>query len=46
MFEKSALLAGVCALLLFVFAQQQGWNLFEDSAQHRAGSGSSRVYHK
>jgi len=47
MFDKFNRLAGICALLLFVYAQQQGWNWFDDVANSRTGSsGSSRTYHK
>jgi hypothetical protein len=39
---------GIAALLVFSWAQHQGWNLFEDSADRSSGhsSGSSRSYHK
>lgn len=41
------LATGILALLLFIVAQQQGWNLFDNVANPgRGGSGSSRVYHK
>ncbi|HLO61969.1 MAG TPA: hypothetical protein VK165_03295 [Azonexus sp.] len=48
MFDKLSLGAGVLALLLFTYAQHQGWNLFDDvaNARHGSGSGSSRSYHK
>ena len=47
MFDKLTLATGVFALLLFAFAQQQGWNLFDNVANPgKGGSGSSRVYHK
>lgn len=47
MFEKLNLGAGIFALLLFVVAQAQGWNLFENDAGGNSGrSGSSRTYHK
>ncbi|MBF1166535.1 MAG: hypothetical protein HXL68_16045 [Dechloromonas agitata] len=47
MFDKFNLAAGICALLLFAFVQQQGWNLFENEASSsHGGSGSSRSYHK
>ena len=48
MFGKFNLATGVLALLLFGYAQQQGWNLFDNVANpgHRGSSGSSRVYHK
>lgn len=48
MFRNFYRLAAVCALALFAHAQQQGWNLFEDTANARSGGsgGSGRVYHK
>jgi len=47
MFDKLTLATGVFALLLFAFAQQQGWNLFDNVANpSQGGSGSSRTYHK
>ncbi|MBL8417258.1 MAG: hypothetical protein JNN31_03380 [Dechloromonas sp.] len=49
MFGKFNLVAGVFALLLFGYAQHQGWNLFDNVANpsgHGGSSGSSRVYHK
>jgi hypothetical protein len=47
MFQKINLYAGILALLLFAYAQHQGWNLFEDSANAgRGGTGSSRTFHK
>ncbi|MBK6355450.1 MAG: hypothetical protein IPF44_01295 [Betaproteobacteria bacterium] len=47
MFDKLTLATGVFALLLFAFAQQQGWNLFDNVANpSHGGSGSSRTYHK
>ncbi|MFZ2971515.1 MAG: hypothetical protein WA049_02660 [Ferribacterium limneticum] len=47
MFDKFSLATGVFALLLFAYAQQQGWNLFDNVAESsRGGSGSSRTYHK
>lgn len=50
MFDKFNLGAGVLALLLFAFAQQQGCNVFDNVANSggsgSGGSGSSRVYHK
>ncbi len=47
MFEKFNLATGVFALLLFVYAQQQGWNMFDNVANSGSGnSGSSRTYHK
>ena len=47
MFDKFSLASGVFAVLLFAYAQQQGWNLFDDVANAGTGnSGSSRTYHK
>jgi len=51
MFDKFTLASGVFALLLFAYAQQQGWNMFDtvaNSGHARAGSagGSNRTYHK
>ena len=47
MFDKFKLGAGVFALLLFTYVQQQGWNLFDNVANSGQGnSGSSRNYHK
>ncbi len=48
MFDKFSLAAGVLALLVFTYAQQQGWDLFDDVANSRHGSNSSsgRSYHK
>jgi hypothetical protein len=49
MFNKFNLIAGILALLLFGYAQSQGWNLFDNVANSgggSGGSGSSRVYHK
>jgi hypothetical protein len=48
MFGKFNLATGVLALLLFGYAQHQGWNLFDNVANSGQGgsSGSSRVYHK
>jgi len=47
MFVAFNRIAVVLALLLFVWAQYQGWNLFDDTASSRSGShGSGRVYHK
>ena len=48
MFIRLARLMTVLALLLFIYAQWQGWNLFEDHADGgRPGSGGgSRQYHK
>ena len=48
MFGKFNLGAGVLALLIFAFAQYQGWNVFDNVANGsgHGGTGSSRVYHK
>ena len=48
MFRNFNLATGVLALLLFGYAQHQGWNLFDNVANpgHGGSSGSSRVYHK
>lgn len=47
MFGKFNLATGVVALLLFFYAQYQGWNLFDNVANPASGAtGSSRVYHK
>ena len=37
----------ILALMLFGYAQHQGWNLFDNVANPgKGGSGSSRIYHK
>lgn len=51
MFNKFNLIAGVLALMLFGYAQSQGWNMFENTASSGGGSGGgssggSRIYHK
>lgn len=47
MFRNFNLATGILALLLFSWAQHQGWNLFDNVANPgKGGSGSSRVYHK
>jgi len=48
MFDKFTLASGIFAVLLFAYAQQQGWNLFDNVANsgHGGSSGSSRTYHK
>ena len=48
MFGQINRLIGIAALVMFAWAQHQGWNLFEDSAGRSSGhsSGSSRSYHK
>ncbi len=47
MFGKFNLATGILALLLFGYAQYQGWNLFDNIANSsHGGSGGSRVYHK
>lgn len=48
MFDKFTLASGIFAVVLFAYAQQQGWNMFDDVANPARGgsSGSSRIYHK
>jgi hypothetical protein len=47
MFDKLTLVSGIFALLLFAYAQQQGWSMFDTVAHSGHGaSGSSRTYHK
>lgn len=47
MFGKFNLATGTLALLIFSYAQYQGWNYFENKASSAGhGSGSSRSYHK
>ncbi|MCE1239945.1 MAG: hypothetical protein LWW83_08530 [Azonexaceae bacterium] len=47
MFDKFNLAAAILALSLFGYAQQQGWNLFDNVANPDGRSGGSgRVYHK
>lgn len=47
MFPKFNLATAVLALVLFSYAQYQGWNLFDNVANPGGSSGgSSRVYHK
>lgn len=48
MFRQFARLVSLLALLVFGYAQYQGWNLFQDEANAGRGSGSSggRSYHK
>lgn len=48
MFRNFNLAAGILALLIFAYAQHQGWNMFENEANSGRGgsSGSGRVYHK
>jgi len=48
MFKNFSLIAGIFALSLFAYAQQQGWNLFDNVANPGSGGsgGSGRVYHK
>ncbi len=47
MFDKFNITVGVFALLLFAYAQHQGWNMFDNVANSGHGSsGSSRTYHK
>jgi len=47
---KFNLVAAAFAVLLFAYAQAQGWNLFDNVANSGSGSGggsgSSRTYHK
>ena len=48
---KFNLVTAAFAVLLFVYAQAQGWNLFDNvansgSGSGGSGSGSSRTYHK
>ena len=45
---KFNLITGIFALSMFSYAQYQGWNMFDNTAQtsHSAGGGSSRIYHK
>ncbi|WP_162888748.1 hypothetical protein [Dechloromonas sp. HYN0024] len=51
MFTKINLLAGIFAVLLFAYAQLEGWNMFDNEARSAHGGsggsgGSSRTYHK
>jgi len=47
MFKHFSLAASLLALVLFAYAQHQGWSLFDNVAnQDRGSSGSSRIYHK
>jgi uncharacterized membrane protein len=47
MFKHFNLAAGLLAILLFAYAQQQGWSLFDDVANGGSGrSGGGRIYHK
>lgn len=48
MFQKFNRIVGVFALVLFAYAQQQGWNAFDNVANSGSGGsgGSSRSYHK
>ncbi|WP_157651370.1 hypothetical protein [Dechloromonas denitrificans] len=48
MFKHFNLAAGLLALALFGYAQNQGWNMFDNVANsgHGGSSGSSRTYHK
>lgn len=48
MFPRFYLIAGLLALSFYSYAQYQGWNMFDDVANGRGGSGgsSSRIYHK
>lgn len=47
MFKKFNLAAAILALLLFSYAQHQGWSQFDNVANSsRGGSSGGRVYHK
>ena len=48
MFKNVNLIVGILALVLFSYAQHQGWNMFDNVANPRSGGagGSSRIYHK
>jgi hypothetical protein len=47
MFDKFTLATGIFAVLLFAYAQQQGWSMFDTVANSgHGGSSSSRTYHK
>ncbi|MBS1143174.1 MAG: hypothetical protein H6R14_580 [Proteobacteria bacterium] len=47
MFGKFSFVSGVFAIMLFAYAQLQGWNMFDTVANSsHGGSGSSRTYHK
>jgi hypothetical protein len=48
MFDKFTLGTGIFALLLFAYAQQQGWSFFDNVANPSHGSSGSisRTYHK
>ena len=47
MINEHLIIAPILQLLLFGYAQHQGWNLFDNVANPgKGGSGSSRVYHK
>jgi hypothetical protein len=47
MFRDFNLAAGILALVLFGYAQHQGWNMFDNVANPGGrSSGSSRIYHK
>lgn len=47
MFKHFNLAAGVVALILFGYAQHQGWNMFDNVANPGGRSGGgSRIYHK
>ena len=48
MFKNVNLIVGILALALFSYAQNQGWNMFDNVANPRSGGsgGSGRIYHK
>ena len=47
MFKNFNLATGILALLLFSYAQHQGWNMFDNEASSSSGrSSGSRSYHK
>lgn len=48
MFRNFNLATAILALLVFSYAQHQGWNLFDNVANPGSGKsgGSSRIYHK
>ena len=47
MFKNFNVATGILALLLFGYAQHQGWNLFDNVANPgKGGTGRSRVFQK
>jgi hypothetical protein len=48
MFKNFNLITGLFALVMFGYAQHQGWNMFDNVANPSSGGSgsSSRVYHK